>query len=172
MLRRLRETAPAGLVPLAWGFAAAAHLELLTARAVLIGHLVMTAVLVAFAALSYTEMRRDPVLRLWLGVVVAGVPVTLAGAYGVAAANDSAARAAVFGWMLLPAAALVPTARTLGLSSRAYGAAAALTAVGAVLFLAAPLVGGPLTLLAMALAGAGQTLSILTAVREPRTAPP
>lgn len=166
MLRRLRETAPTGLVPLAWGFAASAHLELLSARAVLIGHLVMTAVLVAFAVLSYTDMRRDPVLRVWLGVVVAGVPVTLAGAYGVAAGNDIAARAAVLGWMALPTAALVPTARAPGLSTRFYGSAAVLSGVGVALFLAALLLGGPLTLLAIAFAGAGQTLSILTAVQE------
>jgi hypothetical protein len=166
MLRRVRATAPAGLVPLAWGFAAAAHLEALSARAVLIGHLVMTGVLVAFAALSAAEMRRDPVLDVWLGVVVAGIPVTLAGAYGVVSGDDIAVRAAVLGWMVLPAAALVPTARAPGLSSRAYGAAAALTAVGVLLFLAAPLAAGPLTLAAIGLAGAGQTLSILTAVQE------
>ena len=166
MLRTLRATAPVGLVPLAWTFAASAHLEVLSARAVLIGQLVMTAVLVAFAVLSYPEMRRDPVLRVWLGVVVAGIPVTLAGAYGVAATEPVGTHLAVFGWMLLPALALVRTARATELSTRVYGIAAASSGAGAVVFLVSALLGGGLTPLALGFAGAGQTLSIVAAVRE------
>ena len=166
MLRRLRATGPVGLVPLAWTFAATAHLELLDRRAVLIGHLVMTAILVAFAGLSYREMRRDPVLWVWFGVVVAGIPLTLAGAYSVATGRSLGARIAILGWMVVPAVALVPTARARGRSTLAYGTAAAVTAAGAAVFLLTTLGGGGLTLLALGLAGAGQTLAIAAAVSE------
>lgn len=168
MFRSIRATAPAGLVPLAWSFAAAAHTGLLTPRSVFIGHVVMTVLLIAFAGLSWGEMRTDPVLRAWLGVVVAGIPVTVAGGYGVAAGSDLGTNIAVFGWMVLPAVALVPTARQVGgdgLDAR-YAVAAALAGLGAATFLFAASSGAGLVLPAIALVGAGQTLSILVAVRD------
>jgi hypothetical protein len=126
----------------------------------------MTTVLVAFALLSSSEMRKDPVLRVWLGVVVAGIPLTLVGAYGVATTDLFTASVAVFGWMIVPALALVAAARAPGLSPRVYGPAAGISGVGAVVFLVATLLGGRGTLLALGLAGAGQTVSIVAAVRE------
>ncbi|WP_435118795.1 hypothetical protein [Halolamina sp. C58] len=164
MLHRLRATAPAALVPLAWGFAAAAHTELLTAHTVLVGHVVMTMLLITFAGLSWREMRTDPVLRAWLAVIVAGIPVTLAGAYGVATGELLGTQLAVFSWMLLPTLALVPTARHVGGADgldRRYTLATGLAGLGALLFL---LPGSSLVLAAIALVGAGQTLSILVAV--------
>ncbi|WP_053948967.1 hypothetical protein [Halolamina sediminis] len=164
MLRRLRATAPAALVPLAWVFAAAAHTELLTAHTVLVGHIVITTLLIAFAGLSWGEMRTDPVLRVWLAVIVAGIPVTLAGAYGVATGEPLGTQFAVFGWMLLPTLALLPTARRGGGADgldRRYMLAAGLAGLGALLFL---LPGSSLVLAAITLVGGGQTLSILVAV--------
>ena len=52
MFRRLRETVPAVFVPLAWAFAAAAHLRLVGGDAVLVAHVVV-ALLVAFVARSW-----------------------------------------------------------------------------------------------------------------------
>ena len=169
MLRSLRATAPAALVPLAWSFAAAAHTAALTPHAVLVGHVVMTAILIAFAGLSRREMQADPVLQVWLGVVVAGIPVTIAGAYGVATGDALGTHVAVFGWMLLPALALVPTARRAGSADGPdgrYALAAALAGVGSIVFLLAALTGRSLALPAIALVGAGQTLSIVVAVRD------
>jgi hypothetical protein len=167
MLRSLRATAPAALVPLAWSFAAAAHAGLLTPHTVLVGHVVMTALLVAFAGLSWREMRADSVLRAWLGVVVAGIPITVAGGYGVATGEPLGTHVAVFGWILLPAVALVPTARRVGgpggLDVR-YALAATLSGLGAVLFGLVAVVDLPATLVAIALVGVGQTLSIVLAV--------
>jgi hypothetical protein len=165
MLRRLRETAPAGLVPLAWGFAAAAHVGALAPRSVLIGHGVMTALLVAFAGLSYDDMRAHPVLRAWLAVIVAGVPVTLVGAYGVRTGDATAAAVAVGGWAALPAAALWYTGRVLPADerARAYTAGGLCSGLGAALFGYAVVAAPVLVVLALALVGAGQTLGILTA---------
>lgn len=167
MLRSVRATAPAALVPLAWSFAAAAHTGLLTPHTVFVGHVVVTALLIAFAGLSWREMQTNAVLRAWLGIVVAGVPITIAGGYGVVARAPVGTHAAVFGWMLLPAFALVPTARRVGgvdgPDSR-YTLAAALSGFGAAAFLLAALTGRSLVLPAIALAGAGQTLSIVVAV--------
>lgn len=162
MLRRVRETAPAGLVPLAWLFAGAAHLELLDARPVLIGHLVMTALLVAFAALSWREMRTHPVLRAWLAVIVFGVGVTSLGTYGVASGQTPFAALAVVGWMALPGAALGYTGRVLPAEehARLYVVGAALCGVGVALFLVDAVVP------ALVAVGAGQTLGILIATVE------
>lgn len=162
MFRRLRETAPAGLVPLAWGFAAAAHLEALAPRTVLIGQLVMTALLLAFAALSYRDMRVHPVLRAWLAVIVAGVPVTLAGVFGVWRGDPTFAAGAVLGWMVLPALALAYTGRVLPREerARAYTVGAVLCGFGALAFLL-----GAVTL-GIGLVGVGQTLGILVATVE------
>lgn len=167
MLRRLRETAPAGLVPLAWGFAAAAHTGVLAPRAVLIGHGVMATLLVAFAGLSYREMRTHPVLRAWLAVILAGVPLTLAGGYGVWAGDAVAAAIAVGGWAALPAVALWYTGQRLPATehARAYSIGAVLAGGGAALFAAAVALDPPLggVLVALGLVGGGQTLGILTA---------
>jgi len=162
MFRRVRETAPAGLVPLAWLFAGAAHLELLAARPVLIGHLVMTALLVAFAALSHREMRTHPVLRAWLAVIVLGVGVTSLGTYGVASGRAPFAVLAVGGWMALPGLALGYTGRVLPAAehARLYVVGAVLCGAGVVLLLADAVVP------ALVVAGVGQTLGILVATLE------
>jgi hypothetical protein len=162
MLRRVRETAPAGLVPLAWLFAGAAHFELLVARSVLIGHLVMTGLLVAFAALSHREMRTHPVLRAWLAVIVMGVGVTSLGAYGVASDRALFARLAVGGWMALPGIALGYTGHVLPADehARLYAVGAVLCGAGTVLLLGGAV--GP----ALVTAGIGQTLGILVATLE------
>ncbi|MFC7176699.1 hypothetical protein [Halosegnis marinus] len=160
MLRRLRETAPAGLVPLAWLFAFAAHEGALADRTVLVGHVVMTALLVAFAALSYEDMRDHPVLRAWLAVIVVGIPVTAAGAYGVWSGDTAFALLAVVGWMALPAVALAYTGRVLPSAERArvYTLGGALSGVGAALLLVGTAV--PVAFLCV---GAGQTAGILAA---------
>lgn len=164
MLRRVRETAPVGLVPLAWGFATVAHTGVLTDRSVLIGHIVMAVLLAGFAVLSAREMRRHPVLRAWLAVICGGVFLTLAGAYGVAVGNRGAALVAVSGWALLPTMALAYTGSVLPSEerARAYLVGAGASGIGTALLLAD--VGA--TLPALALVGIGQTLGIVVAVLE------
>ncbi|SEO80451.1 hypothetical protein SAMN04487948_105238 [Halogranum amylolyticum] len=175
MLRRLRETGPVVLVPLAWTFATAAHLRLLEPRTVLVAHLVMDVLLFAFAALSWGDMREHPVLRAWLAVIVAGLGITLVGTYAlVTNGSETLLRATVFGWMLVPAVALVYTGRLLppDESPGVYTGGGVLSALGAVVFLDATLA-GPVsallagtdpTLLALALVGVGQTAGIVNAV--------
>lgn len=168
MLRRLRETGPVLLVPLAWAFAAAAHLELLATRTVLIGHGVMDVLLLGFAALSYRDMRAEPVLRAWLAVIVAGFGVTLVGTYALATGGDPTLTAfTVFGWMLLPTLALLYTGQVLPRDERAsaYTLGGTLSGLGALLFLAGVLVPVEVAVLAaLALVGVGQTLGIAVAV--------
>jgi hypothetical protein len=161
--RELRETAPAGLVPLAWGFAAAAHLGLLSTRSVFVGHVVMDVLLAGFAALSWSEMRDHPVLRAWLATIVVGFGVTALGTYAVAADSEALAAATVLGWMALPALALLYTGHVLPAGERAwaYTLGGALSGLGALAFAA----DAPPTA-AIAVVGAGQTLGILVAVAE------
>ena len=170
MLRRLRENGPVLLVPLAWTFATAAHLELLSVRAVLIGHLVMDVVLVAFAALSWTEMRRG-VLLAWKVVLLVGLGFTLLGTAALSGAPDSTAlfRVTILGWMLVPAAGLAYTGRHVeaGTAPWVYTVGAGLSVLGA----AAYLVGGPIAVeslgvLGLALVGVGQTAGIVNAVYQ------
>jgi hypothetical protein len=162
-LRGPRETAPVGLVPLAWGFATAAHLGLISTRSVFVGHVVMDVVLAGFAALSWSEMRDHPVPRAWLATIVVGFGVTTLGTYAVAADSEALAAATVLGWMALPALALLYTGYELPAEERAwaYTVGGVLSAVAAVAFAA----DAPPTA-AIAAAGVGQTLGILVAVAE------
>lgn len=177
MLRRLRETGPVVLVPLAWLFATAAHLQLLESRTVLIAHVVMDVLLFAFAALSWRDMQEHPVLQAWLAVIVAGFGITLVGTYALATGgSETLLRATVFGWMFVPAVALYYTGRVLPAEERAvaYTVGGWLSGLGALFFVDAA-VAGPfssllappsLTLLALALVGVGQTVGIVVAVVE------
>lgn len=167
MLRRVRETAPVALVPLAWTFAALAHLELLARHTAFVAHVVMTVILVAFAALSWRDMQAHPVLRAWLAVIVAGAGITLLGTYALATdAAETLLRATVFGWLLVPALALAYTGRVLPSADApwVYTVGGALSTVGAVAFLYGSLAGDALALPAIALAGVGQTAGIVNAV--------
>jgi len=167
MLRRVRETAPVALVPLAWTFAALAHLELLARHTVLVAHVVMDVLLVAFAALSWQDMQTHPVLRAWLAVIVAGAGITLLGTYALATdAGETLLRGTVFGWLLAPAIALVYTGRELPSADAAwvYTVGGALSTIGAVAFLYGSLAGVALALPAIALAAVGQTAGIVNAV--------
>ncbi len=170
MLRRLRENGPVLLVPLAWTFATVAHLELLAVRAVLIGHLVMDVVLVAFAVLSWNDMR-EGVLLAWKVVLLVGLGFTLVGTATLFASPGTTVllRLTVLGWMLVPAAGLLYTGRHVA-ADRApwvYTAGAGLSAVGAVAYLLAPaLPGAPLAAAGLAVVGAGQTAGIANAVYQ------
>jgi hypothetical protein len=167
MLRRLRETAPVALVPLAWTFAAAAHLEFVTPHTALVAHVVMDVILIAFAVLSYRDMRTHPVLRAWLAVIVVGAGITLVGTYALATdGSETLLRATVFGWLLVPAVALVYTGSALSREEAAwvYTVGGALSAVGAVAFLYGTLGGVALTLPGIFLGGVGQTAGIVNAV--------
>ncbi len=168
MLRRLRENGPVVLVPLAWSFATAAHLELLATRTVLIAHLVMDAIIATFTVLSWREMS-DGILLEWRRVLVAGLGLTLVGTVALFATPpvERFLTVTVVGWMLVPAAGLVATGQRLDRRPRAYSLGGALSAVGAVVY-----VGGVFwTLSALVLAGltmanVGQTAGIVAAVYD------
>ena len=169
VFRRLRANGPALLVPAAWTVVAAAHVDLVTTRTLLVAHVVMTVLLVAFAALSYGDMR-EGVLSVWWLVIAAGIPVTAAGLVGLAvpALGRAGLPLAVGGWMLLPGVALVETGREMtGDDPRTvYLAAGALCLVGALVYAGGLLAGGgQRTLVAgIVVAGVGQTAGIVDAV--------
>jgi hypothetical protein len=168
MLRRLRENGPALLVPLAWTFAATAHLGIVSARTVLIAHVVMAVLLFGFAALSWSEMR-EGVLLAWRRVVVLGFGLTLLGVAGLVAEPDLtfALFVTVVGWMLLPAAGFVYTARRVETRGGVYRAGALLSALGAAAYAVAVLQFAPAwALVGLALVGVGQTAGIVVAVVE------
>jgi len=170
MLRRLRENGPVVLVPLAWTFATAAHLDLLAVRTVLIGHLVMDLVLVAFAALSWTEMR-EGVLLAWKVVLLIGLGFTLLGTVALYASPGNLALLGlvILGWMLVPAAGLAYTGRHVadGTAPWVYTAGAGLSVLGAAAYLAGPVLGpDALAVAGLALVGIGQTAGIANAVYQ------
>nr|WP_276273923.1 hypothetical protein [Halomicroarcula sp. GDY20] len=163
MFRRLRETGPVGLVPLAWAFAAAAHRGVLAPRAVLIAHLVMAGIIAAFTVLSWREMT-DGVLLAWRRVLVAGFGVTLLGITGLLVRAPPMLTATVVGWTLVPAAGLAYTGRLVDRRPRAYTAGAGLCVVGVGLYLAGLANAAPTTLAGLAVTGIGQTAGIVAAV--------
>lgn len=162
MLRRLRENGPVVLVPLAWSFVTAAHLGAVARRTLLIAHLVMATLLLAFAALSWTDMREGALL-VWRRVIVVGFVFTVAGAAGLVLSDRRLLWVAVVGWMLLPAAGLWDTGRRGARPARAYLAGGACSALGTVVYVLGPN-GSAATLAGLALVGIGQTAGIVAAV--------
>ena len=170
MFRRLRETAPGLLVPLAWTFVTAAHAGLVVTRTVVIAHVVMSVLLAAFALTSYGDMRSG-VLRVWWWVIVVGFGVTVVGtaSFLIDGPTGAMQTATVVGWLVLPAVALVYTGTaTAGRGGAVYALGGLVSLAGAAAYLAAP-VTGELGLYAGLVAGnVGQTAGILTAVTQSR----
>jgi hypothetical protein len=166
VFRRARESGPALLVPLAWTLVVAARLEVVADRPLLVAHAVMVALLVAFVVLSWREMATG-VLRAWRGVILAGVPVTVAGTVGLLRVPPEPTLLAVslYGWMLLPAAGLAYTATREVTVAWPYAGGAAACVLGALVHAVAPgTVGAPGVVAGLALVGAGQTAGIVDAV--------
>lgn len=169
VFRRLRANGPALLVPAAWAVVIGAHVDLVATRTLLIAHVVMTVLLVGFAALSYGDMR-EGVLSVWWLVIAAGVPVTAAGLVGLAvpALERLFLVFAVSGWMLLPAVGLLETGREMTDDDprTVYLSAGGLCLVGALVYLVGLFAtGGQRALVAgLVLVGVGQTAGIVDAV--------
>lgn len=172
MLDSLRAYGPVVLVPLAWTFTTAAHLGSVADHSVFVAHVVMVVVLAGFAALSWGEMT-EGVLRTWRAVIVAGIPVTLLGlaSFFVNTAVGPLRTAAVVGWMVLPAYGLYETAMAVDAARTpgVYVAGAALSAAGAVVYLAAvaaPERAVPVAVAGLTLVNVGQTAGIVNAARH------
>jgi hypothetical protein len=169
VLRRLRENGPVVLVPAAWTVVAAAHEGVVDRHTLLMAHVVMDAVLVGFAALSWSDMQRG-VLRAWLFVLLAGLPFTLLGTVGLydPPVDEALVAPTVYAWMLLPAAGLAYTGRAVPDDEGpwTYLGGAALSVLGAFVYVAAPSLPAALapTLLGLGLVGVGQTAGIANAV--------
>lgn len=169
MLRALRKNGPVVLVPLAWTFATAAHLGLVARHPLLVAHVVIDAVLVAFVVASWSEMRTG-VMRAWKLVIGGGLVITLVGTAGLAAPSLPPRLLAitVVGWMLVPGIGLAYTGRHVDEAPTVYTAGAACSLVAAAIYLGGPLViDGPLARLAGLVAvNVGQTAGIVTAVYQ------
>lgn len=168
VFRRLRKNGSVLLVPLAWTFITAAHLDLVTRETVLIAHGVMTAVFVLFTAASWSEMRSG-VLYAWKLVLVIGTGFTLAGVAGLAASPTETNLVAVMvsAWMLVPAAAFVYTARGVAVDEApvVYRVSAALSVAGWIVYFGGPLLGidAPAAVVGLTLVNVGQTAGIVNA---------
>lgn len=160
MFRPLRENGPAFLVPAAWTVAAAATLGAVSTHALFVAHVVMSALLVAFVAASRGEMSTG-VLRAWRTVIVAGTPVTIAGVAGFALGVDALLAVALYGWILLPAAGFLHTARRVRAGAWVYAVGIACCLLGVAGLLLAST--AEATAAALGLVGVGQTAGILDA---------
>jgi hypothetical protein len=167
VLRRLRENGPALLVPAIWTVVTGAHVGAVSERTLLVAHVVMSVLLVAFVTLSWRDMPRG-VLRAWRLVILAGTPLALAGTAGLAATPTVPALlgVAVVGWMLAPGPALAYTGRRVERHPQVYLAGGAGCLLGAAVYVAGTVGGGGTAALVagLVLAGAGQTAGILAAV--------
>lgn len=159
--RPLREHGPALLVPAAWGVAAGTVAGVVSTHALFVAHLVMSVALVAFAALSWDEMAAGA-LRAWRTVILAGIPVTLAGVAGLHLENEPLLAVAVYGWILLPAAGFLDTARRVTGGAWLYLAGAGCCVAGFVGLLLADTTTA--TVASLAVVAVGQTAGIFDAV--------
>lgn len=165
VLRSVRETAPVLMVPAAWTVVALAHVGTVTEGTLLIAHVVMDVLLVAFAALSWSDMTGGA-LRTWRTVLVAGLLFTLAGTYGLATDGNPALLAlTIYAWMLLPAGALAHTGQLVPPEdgARIYTTGAILSGTGAVVYLGTYVDFEVATVAGLVLVGAGQTAGIVNA---------
>ena len=167
MLRRVRETGPAFLVPLAWAFAGAAHLDLVGLYPVQVAHGVMATLLAAFAVTGWREMDAG-VLRAWRSVIAAGFGLTAVGLAVLLADPELSLllAAVVAGWMFLPGVALLYTAQAVERIPEPYLLGGAFSIAGGLLYSVSALLALALApvVVAIALTAFGQTMSILAAV--------
>jgi len=164
MFQQLRESGPGLLVPLAWLFVAAAQLDIVASRSIFIAHLVMAAFITFFLATGWADMSTGA-LAGWRAVMVVGLGVTLAGVAGflVDAGSTALWTTSLVGWMILPAAGLAYTGRLLDEAAGVYIASAAISGLGAVIYVLS-LAGVGSGLIGLALVGVGQTVGIVDAV--------
>jgi hypothetical protein len=168
VLRRLRKNGPVVLVPLAWTFVTAAHLDCVAPRTLLVAHLVMTTIFVVFTAASWPEMRAG-VLYAWQLVLVVGTGFTLAGTAALAVSATNLVAVMLSAWMLVPAAAFVYTARNVDIdrAPAVYRLAAGLSVAGWVVYFCGPLLSLPATaVVGLTLVNVGQTAGIVNAVYQ------
>lgn len=166
----LTDRAPGGLVPAAWLVTVGAHAGVVSTQALFVALVVMAVLLAAFFLASLGEM--TGLLRVWQYVIVAGLVATLAGVAGFALGDLTPLLAvSLYGWMLVPGLAYVPTgtAHAEAALRNVYLGAATLSLFGAGLYAlghlagvspTASMVGG------LVLVGVGQTAGIVTAVRQ------
>ena len=165
---RVTDLAPAGLVPAAWLVAAAAHRGLVSERTLLVALVVMDVLLLVFITAGAAEMT-GPVLRVWRLVLVAGLPLTLAGTVGLwlSPPNGALLRISAYGWMALPGLAYLRTGTLVPDAPfrQVYLLAGALSLAGALTYAAATGAGiGPeWVLVGLAVVGAGQSAGMVTA---------
>ena len=168
MLRRLRENGPIILVPLAWTFVTAVHLDLASEYALFVAHLVMAVIIVGFTVLSWSAMDRG-VLLAWRRVLLAGLAVTLAGGIGflVPAVATPLLALSLAGWMLIPAGGLAYTANHVAETPQIYRFGAMCSVLGLLVY-AGSLVGGGIgiTVAGLTLVNVGQTAGIAIAVYQ------
>lgn len=165
MLRTAREYGPALLVPAAWGFVTAAHVDAVADSTLFVAHVVMTVLLAVFAITGRADMR-EGTLRVWWSIVAVGFVVTLLGTLGFRLDAGGAAlqATALFGWMLLPAVGFVDTGRRGADRAWLYYGAALGSVLGALLYAVGLAVAVPALLVAgLALVGIGQTAGIVAA---------
>jgi len=169
---RVTDVAPAGLVPAAWVLTIAAHAEIASDHALLVGMVVMDAALVAFYVVSRGEMT-GPVLPAWRQVLLAGLLATLLGTVDLVVAPETnpALPVTLYAWMLLPGVAYLKTGgeTTASPYRDVYVGAAAGSILGAALY-SLPFVdlagGSALTLAGLAVLGVGQTAGIVAAALQ------
>ncbi|WP_251328810.1 hypothetical protein [Haloplanus pelagicus] len=172
MLRRLRETGPGLLVPLAWTVVVGAHLGAVSIHALFVAHLVMAVLLPGFAVTGWTEMSVG-VLRTWRSVVAVGFVATALGVVGFLLDVELLLAVALYAWMGLPAGGLLRTgaavaAERTGSVAPSFIDAATLPYLGGgvlcALGVAVYAVSTVSPLLGLVLVGVGQTAGILDAV--------
>ncbi|MFB6224280.1 MAG: hypothetical protein ABEH86_11485 [Haloarcula sp.] len=168
MYRRLRAQGPVVLVSLAWTVVILAHLDVVTDRAVLVFHTVTAALIVAFTARSWAEMDAG-VLRVWRDILLVGLILTVGGIVGllVIQVREPFLTTTILGWMVVPGIGLYYTGKRVSTASRVYTAAAALSAIGAIIYAGALF--PPIETALIAAVGVtlvGQTVGIAQAVRQ------
>lgn len=162
--RTLLETGPVALVPLAWGYTATVHLGWTSVRSLQIAHGVMIVLMLAFLVGGWSAMG-EGALAAWRALIGVGVLVTAAGLGGFLWELSVLLGVSLYGWMIMPALALVYTGLQPSLPTGRYVGGGVCSLLGAAVY-AAPLAAVDPTVLGLILVGLGQTVGIADAVRR------
>lgn len=110
MIADVRDALPVLLIPSAWIVTYLIINDSVQSRSMRIAHIVMLLFISIFLVTGYEKMR-EGVLKVWLGVLLAGWGITLAGLIGFYVSTYSYILhwMSLLGWMLIPSIGLLYT---------------------------------------------------------------
>lgn len=167
MLELFRRYGPTLMVPAAWITAfLAIDTSLASSTAILVMHVVMTALMSLFLLTGWNQMNSG-ILKVWRNVIAVGLPFTIAGALSLSVLPVIPPSVSLVAWMILPGIALIYTGRESE-KGTLYTVSGLLSLLGTYFYLVKGLSAQSESVLAasLVLVGVGQSMGIWCAAHR------